>query len=614
MRPLSNLFSFHLSDRYQYERLPDASSFRVLELQPGRDRDPIEIHLRVVNWDSPPDYEAISYTWGNTRHFTACVCDGRKLLITKNLHEALCHFRYPDACRMLWADAICINQGYNDEKNHQVKNMRRIYENSSTTLVWLGPDEKGLASTAFDAVERLGGELLKCSEHTKQRLRDIPALHELMLPYLRKKGSSITCSSDEWKALHALYSLPWFSRLWVIQEFNASQILCSVWGKCIQDSRLIALIATWISHDNAIVERELHSTHVYCCGIMNHRHFKQFRTKYLTERLWLASTYLVTDPRDAIFAMMDTKFTSKYQSLEPDYSRSRADVYKDFTRAHIQETQGLRVLDYVSHPDSELFKPSWVPRWDKKTSGSVIGVDCYFNASKGSESFLQRVDIQKLVSSEELVVSGIIFDEIVTSSDSLINSKLSLDPHKNAARPGPTSCKKEWESLLQPTAHYQTQDVYLDAYAATLTCGYNLDQTRVNEDQRRDEFAHFLDDATQGQLRIPAWNGSDNQDTSAEFDPFKFRRTVNIWTRRRRMFWTAQGYIGMGPSCAKEHDNIAILFGGNVPFIIRQSVRQPDKYQLVGEVYVHGIMDGELVTKLKNGQLPGVKQQDIFLI
>ena len=40
----------------------------------------------------------------------------------------------------------------------------------------------------------------------------------------------------------------------------------------------------------------------------------------------------------------------------------------------------------------------------------------------------------------------------------------------------------------------------------------------------------------------------------------------------------------------RKGDNISILFGGQVPFILRQ---HGETYQLKSECYVHGVMDGE---------------------
>ncbi len=36
-----------------------------------------------------------------------------------------------------------------------------------------------------------------------------------------------------------------------------------------------------------------------------------------------------------------------------------------------------------------------------------------------------------------------------------------------------------------------------------------------------------------------------------------------------------------------------VLFGGEFPFLLRKT-RRPGYYQLVGQCYVHGIMEGQL--------------------
>jgi hypothetical protein len=65
-------------------------------------------------------------------------CSGRKLNITTNLFDALKRLRLPDADRVLWVDAICINQFDLEEKNIQVPLMKDIYSKASVVLIWLG--------------------------------------------------------------------------------------------------------------------------------------------------------------------------------------------------------------------------------------------------------------------------------------------------------------------------------------------------------------------------------------------------------------------------------------------------------------------------------------------
>lgn len=69
-------------------------------------------------------------------------------------------------------------------------------------------------------------------------------------------------------------------------------------------------------------------------------------------------------------------------------------------------------------------------------------------------------------------------------------------------------------------------------------------------------------------------------------------------------FITDCGYIGIGPPNVHIDNEIWVLFGGRVPFVLRPRVKgsstsqrhQEDReYSFIGDAYVHGIMDGEFV-------------------
>ncbi|KAF9875134.1 hypothetical protein CkaCkLH20_07400 [Colletotrichum karsti] len=68
----------------------------------------------------------------------------------------------------------------------------------------------------------------------------------------------------------------------------------------------------------------------------------------------------------------------------------------------------------------------------------------------------------------------------------------------------------------------------------------------------------------------------------------------------RRFFVTEQGYLGIGPKDAQEGDFVAILLTAEVPFILRECGE--DKFKVVGETYVSGIMNGEAVDQSINGE------------
>lgn len=79
---------------------------------------------------------------------------------------------------------------------------------------------------------------------------------------------------------------------------------------------------------------------------------------------------------------------------------------------------------------------------------------------------------------------------------------------------------------------------------------------------------------------------------------------VHIWTFERRLISTSKGYIGLANSGVRSGDVVAILGGSSVPIILRPVPTVPEgqspldmvdelSFQVVGDAYIHGVMDGE---------------------
>ena len=140
---------------YKYERLTGPSEFRLLKLQPGRGAEPLVSSLLMSSLD---DYSyiwtALSYTWGNPHDCKDLICDGIQLSITANLHSALQRLRLVDKPLLLWADAVCINQADNEEKEAQVRLMRRIFARADLVVADLGEagDDYDDVATIFNAL------------------------------------------------------------------------------------------------------------------------------------------------------------------------------------------------------------------------------------------------------------------------------------------------------------------------------------------------------------------------------------------------------------------------------------------------------------------------------
>ena len=61
-------------------------------------------------------------------------------MVTLNLFKALQHLRLDTAPRVLWVDAICIDQDNIPERDAQVQLMGNIYRTAGRVIVWLGPE------------------------------------------------------------------------------------------------------------------------------------------------------------------------------------------------------------------------------------------------------------------------------------------------------------------------------------------------------------------------------------------------------------------------------------------------------------------------------------------
>ena len=80
---------------------------------------------------------------------------------------------------------------------------------------------------------------------------------------------------------------------------------------------------------------------------------------------------------------------------------------------------------------------------------------------------------------------------------------------------------------------------------------------------------------------------------SAEHDPYRYIQSLQ--TQGRRLYRTKRGFIGLAPRSAQVGDRICCLQAARVPFVLRPLPRREGhvgfEFELVGEAYLHGMMD-----------------------
>ncbi|KAK5637314.1 hypothetical protein RRF57_013026 [Xylaria bambusicola] len=143
-----------------YTPLPEGS-VRLLRLLPRSDEHSrIECQLNaysLLDSESNHPYEAISYEWGPEKDQKTVYVNNRALSVRANLYAALSHLQDRFIERIIWIDAICINQENNDEKALQVQFMARIYAKASRVIVWLG-QAAGSSDQALEVIRKAAEE------------------------------------------------------------------------------------------------------------------------------------------------------------------------------------------------------------------------------------------------------------------------------------------------------------------------------------------------------------------------------------------------------------------------------------------------------------------------
>lgn len=89
--------------------------------------DPIEGELFHISLtDAHLLYEALSYEWGDSQADECILLDGYEFAVRESLLNALRRLRRHEE-RILWIDAVCIDQSNVLERNRQVGQMGGVY-------------------------------------------------------------------------------------------------------------------------------------------------------------------------------------------------------------------------------------------------------------------------------------------------------------------------------------------------------------------------------------------------------------------------------------------------------------------------------------------------------
>lgn len=281
-----------------------------------------EIIHAYLDDESIIEYEALSYAWEGSYKPYDVEVNGRVMAVTKSLSLALHNLRYPHQDRILWVDAICIDQTNDKERGHQVNQMGAIYKKAEKVLVWLGPATPETDSV-FDDMDRFQKESTKypCRnwEISDKRWQEI-------MFSLSKNNSRTTPIATIKEGLEDLLTRPWFDRMWIIQEVanaRAARVVCGAKSTLARTFALFLYLfgITPSSNCHAILD-------VMPGPTRNHSWWTKSHDLNTLLRKFKGSK--ASDPRDKIYALLGIASDQFIEGFPvPDYEKSEGEVLLD---------------------------------------------------------------------------------------------------------------------------------------------------------------------------------------------------------------------------------------------------------------------------------------------
>ncbi|KAF8854358.1 HET-domain-containing protein [Acephala macrosclerotiorum] len=561
-------------------------------------RGEIEIKIFHADATSSPDYEALSYVWGPSDlthevYIRTTVNDdvslrglfGRlsfletrgqhqRLSITRNLFTALSYMRLLDKSRVLWIDAICINQVDEDEKSREVRKIGDIYGHARRVVVWLGEgrEDSSLAITTLKAI----GESIQFFDDGRAEwaVKSGSEAHQLESELSNPRAARAKVLI--WIAIRNFFNVPWFTRLWVFQEVGRAHDAIFVVGNEYIQWQVLRGAFKWIRYQDRRSTLPTQAIRILDEVTTEKaqpifKHFTVLKNSgdiLLTDLIDWTKRLRCYDPRDRIYALLSLFDRCEAEKIVPNYKNTVEQVYTEVILNHIEFTERLRIFDICdfAKADSKLRLPSWVP---DLSVPNPIEWNGHWNAAgrSASESRYEKANGTLLVKGRHVCVINYVATPIPISSS--LADILAI-------------CHA-WEPPSDYETGYITGGSLTDAFVSTLFLSCCLGSPQLAD--RPEMLSLNSMKAAYASLVVEDTISAEHQLYAASLGSILPGRTF---------FTTEEGYIGLCPSSARPGDQICVALGSWNPILLRPvPKREGQYYQVGGTCFVYGLMNGE---------------------
>lgn len=598
------------------------------------------------------DYVAMSHTWGDLRSTSQeeVSVNERGCSLSKNLAEGLVAISRLPGIKggnlKIWNDVICLDQRNQAEMERELQKMSQIYAKACAVVAWVGP-------AADD------------SHHVMKLLQDFSIDHGPVMS--SPEETLLSIKIETWKALAHFLLRPYWKRQWIVSELvlasdrtllvcgNESAPLTSLW-------MLVRLIIANVPLCHKLFDRALETggayydpfrhrvfsiiarlLYLYDIGQGLHRDALDLEIYDILPLIDVCRGSEQTYWRDKVYGILSILPTDIASGIRPDLDKPYFDVFSDLVLATIRGTKRLDVLQNCILDRSAPAFPTWTPDLSKKSMSHAFGSR---EIMKAGGRLIQEPTLR--ADGRLLVCKGVVIDTIAN----LTPSQWPLEPVSSEEAVEMVSSRPElsehdpqhvrqalWHTLVggstgfphshrPPETYSQLLDLPWPSSQDSLEPEVNADafiqHGWCSQDERQDMITFLMFRQRAGRdfdlFGHPLGSFFPKSEDLTFLTPPAGSTQVSEWSRRkmlrqacntikkRRVFVTQGGWVGVAGRQARQGDEVVVLRGCSTPLLLkrapighvpqpgeeRASVGRPEAaYMVVGACYLHGFIDGE---------------------
>lgn len=539
--------------------------------------------LSLFRLKDAPSYTALSYSWGEApaRARVYFKHTEKYLPISEDLERALNHFKAARSDAWLWVDCMCINQANAAEKGDQVRRMKGIYERAKGVIIWIGEEMASLIG--------VDDQLTFCL-HSFNTSHSFQQMSESALRKLLDRRHNL-----------------WWSRLWIVQEIaSSSSVVVCVGAKLMPWEHFIKTVtsatATTLADQSLVLRFKAMQRQLKALYTMRKTLRSNPGGEDLLELIRATTDSSASVAIDKVYALLGLATMRDQRAIEIDYAHSAARAFAGVALHVIDSKRSLDVLvDQWCRrcglpPDAAHDAlPSWVPDFSKpirKYPAPLAQVHNYHASN------LRPPVVQKTKNPFQLQIQAVKFDvieDVLYDCMEEAETDEELDMFRLITLPVLSQVALPALERAIPSGNALSSLDRTDSFWRTLIIDHEHDKSLPADAELGAAFESLL-----------ATNTDDLETFTAKLDSAKMKDVtayvdlVKQTMRKRALFSTYSGFIGVGPDRLLKGDIVVVPLGSSTPLVLRPTERE-GKYALVVDCYIHGIMYGELMRLLDNG-------------